>query len=127
MEDKFIPEKIINLISSEEVSSKISDACIKNDVSDEEIIEQFAYFVGQTLAGGLHPEELLSTLKNEIKIETSIIEKVYFELEKNILSLIKNDLLLFYNEPELKKGEPTILIKPEQQPLKSDTYREPIE
>jgi len=105
-----IPEKIIEVISSKETSSLISDICTKNNITDEEKIEGIAYQIGLTLSGGLPSDLLASSFTKILDIEDDLANKIAKEIENSLFFQIKNELSEIYG------NEPTIKIDPRKDP-----------
>jgi hypothetical protein len=105
-----IPEKIIEVISSKETSSLISDICTKNNITDEEKIEGIAYQIGLTLSGSLPSDLLASSFTKILDIEDDLANKIAKEIENSLFFQIKNELSEIYG------NEPTIKIDPRKDP-----------
>lgn len=76
----------MELISSDETASKISDICIKNGVKNEEAIEGVAYHIISVLLGKLPQEILSKALVTNLKIDSLTAKRISEEANRLIFS-----------------------------------------
>jgi len=124
---QFSPD-FLEFIFSEETSLEIASICLENKIEDEEVIGKIAYRVALVLLNQVPKENLAKILGKGAGLNHEIAEKISAAVEEHIFSQI----------PEIEKKEeqltqsvqpfpPVIEEKKPEEPLKKDTYREPIE
>jgi divalent metal cation (Fe/Co/Zn/Cd) transporter len=123
-----VPPEIIDFALSDKTSEKISDIAVKNSINKEEEIEGIAQRITWVLLNKLPKENLAMTLELGLNLTPDTAKKIADEANQFISSVtIKlktgSPILL---EKETQKEEPQ-RKEESQKPLKSDTYREPIE
>src|SRR3989338_5529476 len=83
---KEFPAKLMELITSEETASKISDICLKNGVKNEETIEGVAYHIISVLLGELTQGILSNALVLNLKIDALTAKRISEEANRLIFS-----------------------------------------
>ena len=135
-----LPTDLQTALFSEENAKTIQDICLKNNVSDNQVIFEVAKYVGYVLLGVLFPDELPKTLEKELKLETDAAKEIAWEISRAIFLPVENTLEALYKiEIEIprtspsKKGqgakvlEKSALKETEARKSAKDRYREPTE
>ena len=123
---KEFPAKLMELISSDETASKISDICLKNGVKNDEIVEGVSYHIISVLLGELPKEKLPDSLALNLKIDALVAKRISEEANRLIFSLASS--------LEIEKPEEKITLPIKEEPAKEepprprgkDVYHEPI-
>ena len=124
---KNLPPKLLEMILGKELSSKISDMCLKNGIENNEKIEEASYHIASVLLGQLPPEILPKALATNLKIDAMAARKISEEVNRLIFSQVKDDLSRIYQKGiPLEKPKEEFKEEPKRPP-KKDTYHEPIE
>ena len=128
-----LPEELQDLISSTEMGDSLENICTQYDVLS--YLYEVNDYVGNVLLGLLPPNEFEETLQKGLSIEKNKAKKITREVNRFVFYPVKSLLEDMYNIelapvakietklPVTKKEE----VKEIKKPVKSDTYREPIE
>ena len=128
-----LPEELQDLISSTEMGDSLENICTQYDVLS--YLYEVNDYVGNVLLGLLPPNEFEETLQKGLSIEKDKAKKITREVNRFVFYPVKSLLEDMYNIelapvakietklPVTKKEE----VKEIKKPVKSDTYREPIE
>lgn len=128
-----LPKDLQEAASSEKSSSNIREICIKNGVSDEDLIFETIKNTGYVFLGLLPPNEFSYILEKELKLEKSKAELITSEIIRFVFLPVRGSLEALYQikiKPTVKPGvdisvpETPALVK---KPKKQDIYREPTE
>ncbi|KPJ54675.1 hypothetical protein AMJ47_03930 [Parcubacteria bacterium DG_72] len=111
--------KIVELVLSEKTSVQIAEICVKNEIEDEEKIEEIARRIVFVLLGKLPKENLYIALEKGVGLGTETAKKISDEVNK----------VIFSQMPLSEKKEIAEREIVEKKPIssKKDIYREPIE
>ncbi|MDO8558703.1 MAG: hypothetical protein Q7R84_00005 [bacterium] len=128
---KEFSDKLMELISSDETASKISDICLKNGVKNDETVEGVSYHIISVLLGALRQELLSNALVLNLKIDALVAKKIYEEANRLIFSLASS---LETQKPAPTPEPPLPPIEKPEKPAKEepprprgkDVYHEPI-
>lgn len=113
---------MMELISSDETASKISDVCLKNGIKDEKTVEGISYHIISVLLGRLRQELLSKALVTNLKIDALAAKRISEEANRLIFSQIPTSTAPL---PEEKPEEKTILpIK--EKPIKEEPPKEAL-
>ncbi len=130
---KEFPAKLMELITSDETASKISDICLKNGIKNDETVEGVSYHIVSVLLGRLRQELLSNALAKNLKIDELAAKKISEEANRLIFSLASS--LEIQKPAETEKTtlpaqeEPAKEEPPEEKPSRprgKDAYHEPI-
>ena len=128
-----LPEELQDLMSSTEMGDSLENICTQYDVLS--YLYEVNDYVGNVLLGLLPPNEFEETLQKGLSIEKDKAKKITREVNRFVFYPVKSLLEDMYNIelapvakietklPVTKKEE----VKEIKKPVKSDTYREPIE
>jgi len=127
-----LPDELKDTVLSEDTADSILSICQRHEIKDEKI-SKIAELVGNSLMGLLPPDELQSSLEEEVDLDHEIAKKVSQEINRFIFYPVKESLLSFY-KIEFTPGGKIIKLSPEEKEKKrvksagtKDVYREPIE
>src|SRR3989338_7942254 len=84
---KDFPPKLMELITSDETASKISDICLKSGIKSDETVEKISYLIISVLLGRLPQETLSKALVTNLKIDALAAKKISEEANRLIFSL----------------------------------------
>lgn len=118
-----LPQELQDALFSEETGTNIYETCKRNGI--EENLSQIVDYVGQVLMGLLPPKEFQEVLETELGLESEMVKKISFQINRYIFRPVKESLKLLYEEERPEKEK--MPEEEEKKPKKRDTYREPIE
>lgn len=117
-----LPEALQEAVLSPNTAEDIREICERNDI--EEKIPQLAEIVGDVLMGVLRPEEIISTLKEQLEIKEKKAKQVEKEIILFIIHPVQRELEKLY---EIKIETPSDKeIEKDKDKIKKDPYREKI-
>jgi len=128
-----IPQKLIDVLQSEDTATKIARICAENEITKEEQVKGISYQTGRVMVGNLLPKELAKTLEEKLKVSQLSAQKIYQDINESIFFPVKKELAILYGEEAVQTEELSTeyFKKPEKNPeVKSerkDDYREPID
>ena len=128
-----LPEELQDLIPSEEMGDSLEDICTKYDILS--YLYEINDYVGNVLLGLLPPNEFEETIQEELKIEKEKAKKITREINRFVFYPVKSSLEDLYNMEIAPMAKMEVKLpadkkekkKETKKPVKSDTYREPIE
>jgi len=118
-----LPKDLQEAIFSTKIANLIYNICIRNEIKER--VSEVAKLTGYVLLGLLSPDEFEKTLKEELKLEDEIAERVNLEITRFIFFPLRETLEMIYKikiKPVLEPITTTPLEKPQK-----DIYRESIE
>ena len=128
---KKLPTELQDLMSSTEMGDSLEDICTKYNILN--YLYQINDYVGDVLLGLLPPNEFKETIQKELELKDDEAKRITVEINRFVFYPVKSLLEDMYNmeiAPIAKmKIKPSVVKKEEKikKPVKSDTYREPIE
>lgn len=124
-----LPADLRETLFGFETAERVGSIAQKNDVPDTSLLSTI---IGYVLVGLLHPNNLETTLENELKITRTTAQTVALEIKRFILSPVRENISKMY------EFEFTPVAKPVEAPKETrrvaapteipgqDTYREPV-
>ncbi len=131
---KNLPKDLREAGFSKENAKNIHEICVKNDITDEDVIFDVAKNTGYVFLGLLPPSEFSYILEKDLKLEKSKAELIASEITRFVFLPVRSSLEALYKmkiSPSIKpegahpsSSETSSLS--EKKPKKSDRYRESI-
>jgi hypothetical protein len=130
------PKDLQEALFAETSTRNISTACAKGKITENDTIFQITKQVGYVLLGLLSPNELATTLEEELNLDKNASEYISSQINNLIFLPVKSSLGALYNikivpAPELPEiASPSAKNIPKSEDKKTagkDQYREPIE
>jgi hypothetical protein len=120
-----LSEELKETIFSEKTADYIRNICQRHSLGENQM-SNIAKNVGNVLLGILSPNDFSNTLKSELSIDESILEKIVREINRLIFYPVKPALEQLYGA---NANEPTAeIIRPRYKKTSGeDKYREVIE
>jgi len=129
---KNLPKDLREAGFSKENAKNIHEICVKNDITDEDVIFDVAKNTGYVFLGLLPPSEFSYILEKDLKLEKSKAELIASEITRFVFLPVRSSLEALYKmkisssiKPE-GSNQPTADQPKAGKPKKSDRYREPI-
>ena len=120
-----LPKDLQKATFSEQVGQTIKDICTKNSITNSGVIFNITKNIGYVFLGLLPPNEFLSFLEKELKIEKNKAQQIDSEITKSVFLPVKKSLEALYEiKLEIRESKPET-TRP-QKTKKKDSYREPI-
>jgi len=132
---KNLPKNLREAGFSKENAKNIHEVCIKNDITDEDVIFDIAKNTGYVFLGLLPPNEFSYVLEKDLKLEKSKAELIASEITRFVFLPVRSSLEALYKikiSPSIKPGgvppssSETPASSEEEKSKKEDIYREPI-
>lgn len=131
-----LPKELQGAIFSKEIGGTIKSICEDNEIDDDNLNSEISKIVGYVFLGLLPPDNLLETLKSELKTKGETANNLFIGIMRKIISPLKETLEKLYQtkiiipeepkkEEEFKKEEKKE-NSPEQEKKIIDTYREKL-
>jgi hypothetical protein len=124
-----IPQKLLDLIKTEDTALEITRICFENEIKDDAKIRGISYQTGRVLVGDLPPEDFEKDLEEKVKISSFLASKIAREINDSIFYSVRESLATLY-KTEIASSEKSPMKSSEERvetPRKKDVYREPVE
>lgn len=118
-----LPERLRELIFSEEIANIIWNICQENKIPDNDV-SKISGAAGRVVLGVLPFDKFQETIQAELKIKENIAKKIFLDINRLIFSQIKEDATKIHDD---QKDIGTELKEKTKRPPSKDTYREPVE
>lgn len=121
---KQIPKDLQRATFSEQVGKNIREICVKNGITDEDLILKTTKNVGYVFLGLLSPDKFSNELQQYLEVEKEIADQISTDLINVVFLPLKTSLDALY-EIEIKAVRTTEPAEEKKKPSK-DIYKEKI-